>query len=79
MIKINKQKKLSPKKILSLIGIIVLLANSVTLYITFLFAYFNNGKIMVHINNYGEANLELILIPVTIILGIYALKRCLHE
>ena len=79
MLKINKQKKLSPKKILSLIGITVLLANSITLYITFLFAYFNNGKIIVYVNNMGEANFEFILIPVTIILGLYALKRCVCE
>ena len=69
-------KIVNPKKMLSLIGITTLLANSIVLYITFLSAYFNNGKITVYINNIGESNFELILIPVTIILGSYALKRC---
>lgn len=68
-----------PKKVFSLIGITALIMNSIVLYITFLYAYFNNGSIVVYINNVGEASIELIFIPITIVLGLYALKRCIYE
>ena len=55
------------------IGIACLLSNSIFLFYTFISAYFNNYQIIVRINNYGEANLELIFLPISIILGLYAI------
>jgi len=61
------------KRLLVSIGFAFLISNSIILFITFLLAYFNNFEILININNYGEANFELALIPATIILGIYAI------
>lgn len=55
------------------VGIGSLLANSIVLYITFLFAYFSNDYVFsININKYGEAYLEFIIIPTFLVFGIYA-------
>jgi hypothetical protein len=52
-----------------LMGIFVLLANSFVLYVSFLHAYFFNDYLFsVHINSFGEAHIELVLL--TFILAI---------
>jgi len=57
-------------------GIACLVANSVILYITFLWAYlFNDYTLSVSINSIGEAHIEFILLPTTIILGLYSIKK----
>jgi len=62
------------------IGISSLVANSVILYITFLFAYFSNNYVFsININNYGEAYIELIIIPVSLLLGIYAVVNLFKQ
>ena len=54
-------------------GIACLVANSIVLYGTFLWAYFSNNYVFaVNINAIGEAHIEFILLPTTIILGSYA-------
>jgi len=54
-------------------GIASLIANSIVLYITFLLAYFSNGYVFsVNINTYGEAHLEFIIIPLSLVIGIYS-------
>ena len=40
---------------------------SLDLFYIFLCAYFNNGEVIVHINQYNEAQVELILIPLTLL------------
>jgi hypothetical protein len=61
------------KLLLCGIGITCLIANSVVLYISFLWAYFSNDYVFsARINDFGEAHLEFILLPLTIILGVYA-------
>jgi len=54
------------------IGVASLISHSIVLFITFLLAYFQGYKIIIDINRFGEAHLELIIIPVTIIIGIYS-------
>ena len=46
--------------------------HSIVLFITFLLAYFQGYKIIIDINRFGEAHLELIIIPITIAIGIYS-------
>ena len=62
------------KTLLCGIGITCLFANSLVLYISFLWAYFSNDYVFsARINDFGEAHLEFILLPITIILGLYAI------
>jgi len=61
-------------KILAItIGIACLVSNSIVLFYTFFIAYLNEYKITININNFGEANIEIILIPLSIILGLYSI------
>lgn len=60
------------KIILCGIGLTCLIANSIVLYISFLWAYFSNNYVFsARINDFGEAHFEFILLPVTLILGAY--------
>ena len=74
MVETNKKKPISQLNVLLCgIGITCLLVNSIVLYITFLWAYFSNNYVFsTNINSLGEAHIEFILLPLTIILGIYA-------
>lgn len=55
------------------IGLGCLVSNSIVLYITFLWAYFFNGYVFAaQINAFGEAHIEFIMLPISIILGLYA-------
>lgn len=81
MLKRNKKvlRARNPRKIVTLIGISVLLANTIVLFVTFIYAYIRGGKIYITIDSIGEANMELLLLTVTIILGLYILKVNLKE
>lgn len=63
---------------LSFIGLIFGSASSLVVLTTFLFAYFNQDKLVyVTINRFGEANLELFIVVMGFILAMYHLyKRC---
>jgi hypothetical protein len=68
--KVNRRTKL----VLYSIGLACLLANSIVLYLTFLYAYFgNNYQFSADINMFGEAHLEFVLLPLSLGLGIYAI------
>jgi len=44
------------------------------LYITFLHAYFFNDYVFsAHINQYGEAHIELIVLGISLVIGIYTI------
>ena len=60
------------KKCIALIGITISICSNIVLFITFLSAYMNNGVITITINTCNEANTELILIPIVLILGLYS-------
>ena len=63
-----------------LIGIFVLISNSLVLYASFLHAYFFNDYVFsVHINLFGEAHVELIILTIVLILSlITSLKLVSH-
>ena len=68
----NRNKEL--KNLLTIIGLVCLISNSFVLYIVFLWAYFvNDYTFVATINNFGEAHFEFILIPITILLGLYSI------
>jgi len=54
------------------IGVASLISHSIVLFVTFILAYFQGYKIIIDINYFGEAHLELIVIPISIALGIYS-------
>ena len=55
-----------------ILALLLILANNIILYITFLHAYFFNNYIFIaSINKFGEAHLELVLLTIIIFLGIY--------
>ena len=62
------------KNLLTVIGLACLISDSLVLYIVFLWAYLvNDYTFVATINNFGEAHVEFILIPTTIILGLYSI------
>jgi len=69
----NESQKSLSISLIVIFGITLNLVSSIVLYITFLLAYTNNRTAIININNYNEANLELVLIPIFIILGIIGL------
>lgn len=67
------------KGILTTIGIAGLLANSITLTITFFYAYFNNYRVLVTVNSMGEANIEAVILIAINLLGIWAWIRIINK
>jgi len=64
------------KTLFTIIGLACIVSNSVVLYIAFLWAYFYNNYIFIAtINDFGEANLEFIILPASIVLGVYAMSN----
>jgi len=51
--------KLTPIRFVFIISVAFMYASTLTMYITFLGAYYNGGEITVDINKYGEAKTEL--------------------
>ena len=70
---LNERRKSLSISLIVIFGITLNLASSIVLYITFLLAYTNNHTAIININNYNEANVELILISIVIIIGIIGL------
>jgi len=57
-----------------------LIANSIVLYITFLFAYFSNNYVFsININSYGEAYLEFIVLPISLVVGLYSVVNLFKQ
>ena len=68
------------KEIFAVIGVATMLALSIVLFITFVTAYMSPAKaVRVHINNYGEADAEMIflsaLLPLNIISTFIVAKK----
>ena len=61
------------KHLLIVAGISIGIGNSLVILWIFLTAYFHGYKTLVVINDYGEANFELILIPVMLIISLISL------
>jgi len=62
------------RRFMMLAGFMFSVGYSILLYITFLFAFFNGGSILVLVNSFGEMWFEFFLIPVVLffsVLGLY--------
>ena len=70
--------KIKIKELLKILGVGVLFSHSIVLYTTFLTAYFNGHRVMVYVNRSGEANIEFIIMPITLVLGLWALY-CMYK
>lgn len=75
MIRYDKMGKLKLKDYIFIIGSGGVLASHVVLFHTFLVAYFNPTKsVVVHINHYKEAHIELVfltIVSICVIIMIY--------
>jgi len=60
------------RKAFVIIGLLIGLSNSVVLYLSFLFAYFNDYVFSVNINLFGEAHIELLIFSLALLLFAYA-------
>lgn len=68
------------KDIVGFIGLCIMFAMSLVIQVTFLAAYWSGDyEILVTINEYGEAMMELYLIPIFLILGLYGIYWYIHE
>jgi len=56
---------MNKKQIINIIGLCILLGTYFTFCYTFLSAYFNGYTVLLDINHYGEAKLELWLIVIS--------------
>jgi len=58
-----------------LIGLAVMLSNTIVLYLVFLEAFFDPNFIgVLEINRYGEAPIEFIFMPCSLLLGLYTVR-----
>lgn len=55
------------RKIIKIGSHLICFGLAINLFYIFLCAYMNNYSVMVHVNNYGEAHVELILLPMTLL------------
>jgi heme/copper-type cytochrome/quinol oxidase subunit 2 len=69
---VTGEKKINQKKlVIYLFGLLMLAANNIVLYVTFLHAYFfNDYTFSAHINQYGEAHVELFVLGASLIIGL---------
>jgi len=64
--------KIETKKIMYLLGLLLSLSTSIIfLYLFFSAYFFGNNQVLMTINDYHEANIELVLAFATIIFGSY--------
>ena len=68
MIKIKDKKEF-----VNIIAITAMFSTTIIFFISFLYAYFNGYYINISINDYREANPEIVLLTVITILGLYSL------
>ena len=61
------------KDFFAMVGITCLFANSITLYLTFLMAFFHGNQTLVKNNVYNEAGFEFFLLPITLLFGLFGL------
>lgn len=75
----NAKKNTERKLSFELIAITLLFALALTFFVTFIVAYFNGKQILVAVNAFNEANFELILFSVVIILGFVLIVMKVRE
>jgi hypothetical protein len=60
----------SKQQLIELFILAMMMAVNVTFFVTFLVAYLNGMTIIIHIERFGEAHIELVLFSITLIAGI---------
>ena len=61
-------------KLFTILGYTFGLSNSIVLFITFMKAYFSPTKaVLITINTFNEANIEMVFVPITVIITIIGL------
>ena len=61
--------------VLILSGFCFSLGLSFLLYVTFLVAFFNNGRVLILVNEYNEGLIEFLMLPVVLGVSCYGLYR----
>ena len=69
----KSNSKTTFKKLLVIVGISTLIANSIVLYITWIVAFLNDSSTVITINNHNEMYIEFFFIPITIGIGIWSI------
>lgn len=70
------------KKLMLTFGTAFLFASTIVMVYTFFMAYFNDYRVMVTINDYGEAQVEFVMLVILFPLSMYAfynMNKRLHE
>jgi hypothetical protein len=65
-----RSKPTKGKASFELTAIMLLFALALTFFITFLVAYFNGNQVIVNVNAFNEAHIELVLFSAVIITGL---------
>ncbi len=65
-----RSKPTKGKVSFELTAIMLLFALALTFFITFLTAYFNGNQVMVNVNAFNEAHIELVLFSAVIVIGL---------
>jgi len=61
------------KEFVNILAITSMFAITVVFFIVFVYSYFNGYYLSITINDYREANLEIVLLTIITILGLYSL------
>jgi len=69
MIKIKDKKEF-----VNILAITAMFAITIVFFFVYVVTYFNGYYLTISINDYGEANVEVILFSIITILGLYSLK-----
>jgi hypothetical protein len=64
-----RSKPTKGKASFELAAIMLLFALALTFFITFLIAYFNGNQVLINVNAFNEAHIELVLFSAVIISG----------
>ena len=67
------------RRFVMLAGFMLSVGFSILLYITFLFAFFNGGSILVLVNSSGEMWFEFFFIPICLFLSILGLYSFIYD
>ena len=71
--------KVNKRNLMIIIGLAFLLSPAVILYAIFIESFFNDFKAVLEINVYGEAYVEFVFMPITILVGIWAVLQVIKK
>lgn len=62
---------------IKIFGWVIILASSITFFIIFMSAFFNNGILVINVNKYGEGIYEFVSLIIGLPIGIYLIYKVL--